>query len=158
MHYENAAEAWSAAGSGLLRCPECPAAGSFVLVGCAALTNPGGELLVFRRGSGVAFPGGKLEKTDSDIYETTRRELLEETGVRFDQNRLRFVASAAILENNICYIVILLHATLGWSEAILTDPEGLGMKWMSADEISRIGFYTGNECLFTSLQESGYLR
>ena len=112
MHYENAAEAWSAAGSGLLGCPECPAVESFVLVGCAALTNPGGELLAFRRGSGVAFPGGKLEKTDKDIYETTRREILEETGICVDQNRLRFVESAAVLENNTCYIVILLHAAL----------------------------------------------
>lgn len=42
-------------------------------------------LIEKKRGMGlgkISFPGGKVEETDSDVMNATRRELFEETGIR----------------------------------------------------------------------------
>lgn len=57
------------------------------------LIQPGKGIYLTERAKGGEFgcPGGKVEDTDFSLEDSMRRELLEETGLNFEENRLHFL-------------------------------------------------------------------
>ena len=56
----------------------------------AIIENNNGEIIISTEGGKVIFPGGKVDK-DEDLNTAIKRELLEETGIKFETQELKKV-------------------------------------------------------------------
>ena len=56
----------------------------------AIIENNNGEIIISTEGGKVIFPGGKVDKGE-DLNTSIKRELLEETGIKFETQELKKV-------------------------------------------------------------------
>ena len=135
-----------------------------ILNGCIAfVVNPAGEFLMQQRTYPYGkwgFPGGLMELGES-TQETTRREILEETGLTIGELTLFGVYSGkkyfcTAQNGDQFYVVTTVYITHDYSGTLcINDDESLRLEWVSVDNLPEniagthmeiIGDYVAQQC------------
>lgn len=93
-------------------------------------------------------PAGKVENGESN-REAVIRETYEETGIRLDEDKLKFVGKIFIRKPNVDYVYHMYHKNLGEFPVVTLNDEHQEYRWLSMEEASYLPIMSGG---FEALQ------
>lgn len=116
---------------------------TFFLVGVKVVVyNPGGKVLLLKRSDktsragGWDFCGGGVDDDEVDVYETAKREVLEEAGIRVGNLK---IVNASIVKDKKRNTLILGFTAKAKSSNIKLSWEHSEYKWVDKDAALRMG-------------------